>query len=129
MKFVMASMAVAELGAYYHNCQTSIIFRLTLAEMGHIQPKTPIHCNNATAVGTNNSIKRQCLHSMEMQVFWVGGKIAQNMHDLSWYPRQKIWQITRSNITWGPTTSMSDCGIYMWEILLGTNPGLRDLAL
>jgi hypothetical protein len=61
MKFVVASVAEAELGALFHNCQDGIIFRKTLADMGHPQPKTPVHCNNATAVGiANNTIKRQC---------------------------------------------------------------------
>jgi hypothetical protein len=60
MKFVVASAGEAELGAIYYNCQTGIIFRLTLAEMGHTQSRTTVHCNNATAVGVaNNSIKRQ----------------------------------------------------------------------
>ncbi len=49
--FVVASAAKAKLDALYHNCQTGIIFHLTLADMGHPQPKTPVHCNNATAVG------------------------------------------------------------------------------
>jgi hypothetical protein len=39
LRFVVASAAEAELGALYHNCQTGIIFRLTLADMGHPQPK------------------------------------------------------------------------------------------
>jgi hypothetical protein len=51
LRFVMASAAEAELGALYHNCQTGIFFCLTLADMGHLQPKTPVHCDNATAVG------------------------------------------------------------------------------
>jgi hypothetical protein len=60
MQFVVASAAEAELGAFYHNCQTGVIFQLTLAEMGHPQPQTPVHCNNATAVGiANNTMKRQ----------------------------------------------------------------------
>jgi hypothetical protein len=60
MKFVVASAAEAELGALFHNCQDGIIFRKTLADMGHLQPKTPVHCDNATAVGiANNTIKRQ----------------------------------------------------------------------
>jgi hypothetical protein len=67
MKFVVASTTEAELGAIYHNCQTGIIFRLTLVEMSHTQPKTPVHCDNTTAVSiTNNSIKRQCTRSIEM---------------------------------------------------------------
>ncbi len=60
MKFVVASAAEAELGALFHNCQDGIIFRKTLADMGHPQLNTPVHCNNVTAVGiANNTIKRQ----------------------------------------------------------------------
>jgi hypothetical protein len=87
LQFVVASAAEAKLGALYHYCQMGIIFRPTLKEMGHPQPKTPVHCNNATAVGiANNSIKRQRSCSMEMRFFWVGDKIAQNMYDISWHP-------------------------------------------
>jgi hypothetical protein len=58
--------------------------------MGHLQPKTPVHCNNATAVGiANNTIKRQHSWSMEMQFFWIGEKIAQEMYTLNWYPGQE----------------------------------------
>ncbi len=58
LRFVVAYAAEAELGALYHNCQTGIMFRLTLTDMGHPQPKPPVHCNNATAVGiANNNIK------------------------------------------------------------------------
>jgi hypothetical protein len=37
--FGVASMAKAELGALYHNCQISIIFCSILKDMGHIQSK------------------------------------------------------------------------------------------
>jgi hypothetical protein len=90
MRFVAASATEAELGTLYHNCQTGITFRLTLAEMGHPQPKTPVHCNNATAVGiANNSIKRQQSRSMDMHFFWVGDKVAQEVYNLSWHPGQE----------------------------------------
>jgi hypothetical protein len=90
IQFVVASAAEAELDALYHNCQMGIIFLLTLAEMGHPQPQTPVHCNNATAVGiTNNTIKRQWLQSMDMRFFWVGDKVAQEMYKLRWYPGQE----------------------------------------
>ena len=60
LKFVVASAAEAELSALFLACQEGMIFRLTLEEMGHPQPKTPVHCDNATTVGiANNSIKRQ----------------------------------------------------------------------
>jgi hypothetical protein len=73
MRFVVASMAEAKLGTLYHNCQTGMIFRLTLKEMGHPQPKTPVYCTKAKAVGiATNSIKGQRSCSMEMIFFWVG---------------------------------------------------------
>jgi hypothetical protein len=80
LQFIVASAAEAELGALYHNCQTGIIFRLTLAKMGHPQPKTPVHCDKATAVGiANNTIKHQCSRYMEMRFFWIGDKVAQEL--------------------------------------------------
>ena len=89
LRFVVASAAEVELGALYHNCQTGVIFQITLTDMGHPQPNTHVHCNNATAVGiANNTIKCQHSRSMEMRFFWVGDKIAQEMYDLQWHPGQ-----------------------------------------
>ena len=60
LRFVVASAAEAELGALFLNCKEGMIFRLTLEELGHPQPRTHIHCDNATAVGiANNTVKRQ----------------------------------------------------------------------
>jgi hypothetical protein len=85
--FVVAYAAEAELGALFLNCKEGMIFCLTLEELGHPQPKTPIHCNNATAVGIrNNSIKRQQLRSMEMHYFWVCAKVAQDAYYVKWHP-------------------------------------------
>ncbi len=62
----------------------------TLTDMGHLQPKTLDHCDNATAVGiANNTNKQQRSHSMEMRFFWIGDKIAQQMNDFKWHPGQK----------------------------------------
>ncbi len=87
LRFVMASAAEAELGALFHNCQDGIIFRQTLDDLGHTQPRTPVYCDNATAVGiANNTVKRQRSRSMEMRFFWVGNKEAQNIYGISWHP-------------------------------------------
>jgi hypothetical protein len=89
LKFVVASAAEAELGALFHNCQDGIIFQQTLANMGHPQPKTPVHCNNAIAVGIENrSVEGQQSRSIEMRLFWVSDKVAQDMYALSWHPGQ-----------------------------------------
>jgi hypothetical protein len=90
IRFVVASAAEAELGALFHNCQTGIIFRSILEDMGHTQPKTPVHCDNATAVGiANSTVKRQRSRSMEMRFFWVSDKCAQDMYALHWHPGQE----------------------------------------
>ncbi len=77
----MASAAEAELGALFLNCQEGMIFQLTLEDLGHPQPKTPVYCNNATAVGiANNSIKQQRSRAMEMRYFWTSEKEAQDVY-------------------------------------------------
>ncbi len=90
MQFVVVSAAKAKLAALYHNCQTGTIFCNILNDMRHPQPKTPVHCNNTTAVGiANNTVKQQRSHSMEMSFFWVSDKVAEEMYSFSWHPRQE----------------------------------------
>ena len=61
-----------------------------LEDLGHPQPKTPVHCDNATAIGiANNTIKRQRSRAMEMRYFWVADKIAQDRYQLVWHPGQE----------------------------------------
>ena len=80
LRFVVASAVEAELRTPFLNCQEGMIFRLTLKDLGHPQPKTPVHCDNAIAIGiANNTIKRQQSGSMEMRYFWVGDKVAQDL--------------------------------------------------
>jgi hypothetical protein len=50
LQFVVASAAEAELGALFLHCQEGMIFRLTLEDLGHLQTKIPVHCDNATAI-------------------------------------------------------------------------------
>ncbi len=90
LRFVVASAAEAELGALFHNSQDGIIFRQTLTDLGHPQPKTPVHCDNATAVGiANKTVKRQRLRAKEMLFFWIGDKVAQDMYQVAWHPGQE----------------------------------------
>ena len=90
LRFVVASAAEAELGALFHNCQDGIIFWQTLTNLRHPQPKPPVHCDNATAVGiANNTVKRQRLRAMEMHFFWIGDKVAQDMYKVAWHPGQE----------------------------------------
>ncbi len=88
--FVVALAAKAELGALFLNCKEGIIFQLTLEELGYPQPQTPVHCNNATAVGiANKTVKWQQSQSMEMRYFWVGDKVAQDAYKIKCHPGQE----------------------------------------
>jgi hypothetical protein len=57
LRFVVASTAEAKLGALFHKCQDGIIFQQTLADLGHPQPQTSVHCDNAMAVGIANNTR------------------------------------------------------------------------
>jgi hypothetical protein len=87
IRFVAASAAEAELGALFLNAKEAKIMRLTLEELGHPQPPTPIHVDNSTTVGiVNNTIKRQKSRSMEMRYFWLlDGKI-QKLFSFQYHP-------------------------------------------
>ena len=56
IKAAMTSAAEAEIGEMYINARESVPQRMTLSEMGHLQPRTPTQTNNlaAHAVVTNN---------------------------------------------------------------------------
>ncbi len=60
LRFVVATAAEAELGALFLNSKESMIFRMTLEELGHPQPKMPVHCD------ANNTVKRQRSRSMDI---------------------------------------------------------------
>jgi hypothetical protein len=62
-------------------------FKTTLEDLGHPQPKIPVHCDNATAVGiASKTIKRQRSRAMEMRYFWTCEKDAQKVYSFKWHP-------------------------------------------
>ena len=65
--------------------------RLTLQEIGHPQPATPIHCDNMTATGiVKDTIKKQRSRFMEMRsIFWVTDQVKSGVMDIQWNPVQE----------------------------------------
>eukprot|EP00957_Ditylum_brightwellii_P010101 763350-Ditylum_brightwellii.AAC.1 len=55
LRNVMASAAEVELGALFVNAKEAAALRVTLKELGHLQPATPIQVDNSTAYGIVNS--------------------------------------------------------------------------
>jgi hypothetical protein len=73
LKLVAASAAEAKLDALFLNAQEAKVFHLVLAELGHLQPPTPIHMDNTTTVGfVNNTIKQQSSRAMEAILLAIG---------------------------------------------------------
>ena len=63
---------------------------LTLDEMGHQQPLTPIHVDNTTDVGiVNNTIKRQRCRAMNMRNFGLLCNEAQRILKVSYHLGQE----------------------------------------
>jgi hypothetical protein len=90
LKMVASSAAEAELGALFMCAKEGRIFRLTLAELGHPQPPTPIHCDNATAAGiANGTVKKQRSRSMEMRYFYICDQVKNEEFSVRWHPGQE----------------------------------------
>ena len=84
---VVCSAAEAELAALFLNIREGKVLRLTLMELGHPQPPTPVHCDNSTAAGiANDSVKKQRSRSMEMRFFWVTDQVKNGTVDVQWHP-------------------------------------------
>jgi hypothetical protein len=57
---VVASAAESEVGACFHNAQSGAPLRVTLTELVHTQPPTPLRTDNSTAFGiVNETIKQK----------------------------------------------------------------------
>ena len=90
LKLVAASAAETELGALFMCIQEERITRLILEELRHPQPATPIHCDNATAVGiVNGTVKMQRSRGIEMRYFYSCDQVQQRFFDVKWHPGQE----------------------------------------
>jgi hypothetical protein len=87
IKHVVASAAKSEVGACFHNAQSGAPLRVTLSELGHKQPPTPLHTDNSTAFGIlNETIKQKRAKAMDMRYHWLTDRVRQKKFDLYWRP-------------------------------------------
>jgi hypothetical protein len=90
LKLVAASAVEAELGALFLNAQETKVLQLTLLELGHPLPPTPIHIDSTTTIGIiNNTIKHQCSRAMEMGYFWLLDDKTQTYFKFYYQPGQE----------------------------------------
>jgi hypothetical protein len=59
IKNVVASVDESEVGPCFQNAQSGAPIRVTLADLGHIQPPTPLRTDNSTAFGILNETIKQ----------------------------------------------------------------------
>jgi hypothetical protein len=87
IKNVVASAAESEVGACFHNAQCGAPLRVTLTELGHIQPPTPLRTDNSTAFGIlNEIIKQKRSKAMDMRHHWLTDRFRQKKIDVYWRP-------------------------------------------
>ena len=87
LRNIMASAAEAELGALFLNCQVDVPIQITLEEMGHPQPPTPVLFDNSTALGiATGTIKQRKSKEMDMRFYWIRYRSNQDQFNIYWKP-------------------------------------------
>jgi hypothetical protein len=87
IKNVVATAAESEVGACFHNAQSGAPLRVTLTELGHTQPTTPLQTDNSTAYGiVNETIKQKISKAMDMPYHWLTDRVRQKQFDVYWRP-------------------------------------------
>jgi hypothetical protein len=83
----VASAAESEVGACFQNAQSGAHIRVTLTELGHTQPATPLRTDNSTAFGIlNEIIKQKRSKAMDMRYHWLTDRVRQKQFDVYWRP-------------------------------------------
>jgi hypothetical protein len=87
MRNIMSSAAEAECGALFNNTKDGVPLRITLAEMGHPQPATPVQVDNSTTDGfANNRLRQRKSKSMDMRFYWIQDHVQQKQFHVYWRP-------------------------------------------
>ena len=83
----MPSAAKAEIGGFCICAKEMVPLCQSLIAMGWPQPRSPIQCDNSTAVGvTNQTIIPRKMKSMDMQFNWLCCRDLQGQFHYSWAP-------------------------------------------
>jgi hypothetical protein len=87
IKNVVAPDAESEVGACFHNAQSGAPLRVTLTELGHTHPPTPLRTYNSTAFGLlNETFKHKRSKAMDMRYHWMTDRVRQKQFIVYWRP-------------------------------------------
>jgi hypothetical protein len=81
---VVASAGEAEYGSAFIFAQHGVWLRTIAIALGHIQPPTPILCDNEFAIGlANDTIKQKKSKSIDMRFHWLRDRIRQGQFTIT----------------------------------------------
>jgi hypothetical protein len=61
--------------------------QLTMEELGHPQPQTPMEIDNTTATGySNGTVKQKRTKAMDMRFYWVKDRVKKGQFNVYWGP-------------------------------------------
>ena len=87
LKMVVGSSMEAEIAATFSNAKEACPMRVTLEELGHPQPATPMKVDNATAVAfANDTMKFKRTKAIDMRFFWIRDRVKNNQFNIYWRP-------------------------------------------
>ena len=76
LKMITSSAMETEVAATFYNAKEALPFRVTLAEMGHPQPSTPMEVENETAIGfLKSTMKQKRSKAIDMRFYWVRDRV------------------------------------------------------
>jgi hypothetical protein len=77
IKKVVASADESEVGVCFQNAQSGAPLRVTLSELGQIQPATPLRTDNSTAFGILNETIKKSSTAMDIRYHWLTDGVRQ----------------------------------------------------
>jgi hypothetical protein len=87
IKNVVASASESEVGACCQNNQSGAPLRVTLTELGHTQPPTPLLTDRSTVFSIlNETIKQKRSKAMDMRYHWLTDRVRRKQFDVYWRP-------------------------------------------
>ena len=91
LKIITSSAMENEVDDNFYNAKEALPFRVTLAEMGHSQPPTPMEVDNETAIGfLKSTMKQKRSKAIDMRFYWVRDRVNQNQFMIHWRPGAHI---------------------------------------
>jgi hypothetical protein len=87
IKNMVVSAAESEVGECFHKAQSGAPLRVTLTELGHTQPPTPLRTDSSTSYGiVNETIRQKGSKAMDMRYHWITDRVRQKQFDVYWRP-------------------------------------------